>query len=101
MNAEKSQDWGDSDNDSRKEFLNLSEKFKKEVTEALKLMEPGKEHFKITPEELNRYGSLSESERIQKFEEKFEAWIKAIERFLNTEPEQRNEGLEPGPKTEL
>lgn len=42
LSSEKSQDWGDTDNDSRKEFLNLSEKFKKEVSEALKLMEPGK-----------------------------------------------------------
>jgi hypothetical protein len=42
LSSEKSQDWGDADNDSRKEFLNLSEKFKKEVSEALKLMEPGK-----------------------------------------------------------
>jgi hypothetical protein len=67
LNSDKSQDWGESDVDSKKEFLSLSEKFKKEVTEALKLMEPGKEHFKINSEELSKYMTLSESERIQKF----------------------------------
>jgi dynein heavy chain, axonemal len=64
-------------------------------------MEPGQEHFKIKPEELQRLQSMSESERIQRFEEKFDEWIKTIERFLSTEPEPKNEGLEPGPKTEL
>jgi len=81
--------------------LTHTDKFKKEVSEALKLMEPGKEHFKLDPEELNRYMNLSESERIQFFETKFEAWIKIIERFLNSEAEPRNEGIDPGPKTEL
>jgi len=31
-------------------------------------MEPGKEHFEIKPEELDRLMAMSESERIQKFE---------------------------------
>lgn len=31
-------------------------------------MEPGKEHFEIRPEELNKLMTMSESERIQKFE---------------------------------
>ena len=31
INSDKG-DWGQTDNDSRKEFLTLSEKFKKEVT---------------------------------------------------------------------
>ena len=61
LNSDKNQDWGETDNDSKKEFVILSEKFKKEVAEALKLMEPGKEHFKINSEELNRYSTLSES----------------------------------------
>lgn len=41
-------------------------------------MEPGKEHFEIKPEELEKIRSLSESERMQRFEEKFEMWIKSI-----------------------
>ena len=64
-------------------------------------MQPGKEHFEIRPEELNKLMNMSEAERIQKFEEKFDMWIKAIEAFLNSEVKQRNEGLDPGPKTEL
>lgn len=64
-------------------------------------MEPGQEHFKIKPEELQKIQSLSESERIQRFEEKFDEWIKTIEKFLNTEPEPKNEGPDAGPKTEL
>lgn len=31
-------------------------------------MEPGQEHFKIKPEELQRLQGMSESERIQRFE---------------------------------
>ena len=64
-------------------------------------MEPGQEHFKIKPEENDRLKGMTESERIQRFEEKFDEWIKTIERFLSTEPEPKNEGPEPGPKTEL
>ena len=94
-------DWGLCDGDNKKEFMNYTERFKKEVNEALKLMEPGQEHFKIKSEELQRLQGMSESERIQRFEEKFDEWIKTIERFLSTEPEPKNEGLEPGPKTEL
>lgn len=45
--------------------------------------------------------TMSESERIQKFEEKFDMWIKSIEAFLNTEVKPKNEGADPGPKTEL
>jgi hypothetical protein len=67
----------------------------------MKLMEPGKEHFEISKEEMDRLMALSESERIQKFEERFDAWIKSIEAFLNTEVKPKNEGNEPGPKTEL
>ena len=52
--------------------MNHTEKFRKEVKEALKLMEPGQEHFKIKPEELQRLQGMSESERIQRFEEKFD-----------------------------
>jgi hypothetical protein len=39
--------------------MTYTEKFKKEVTEALKLMEPGQEHFKIKPEELQRLQGMS------------------------------------------
>lgn len=28
-------------------------------------------------------------------------WIKSIEAFLNTEVKPKNEGVDPGPKTEL
>lgn len=100
INGEK-HDWGLTDQESRKDFINQTDKFKREVHEALKLMEPGQEHFKIKSEELQRLQGMTESERIQRFEEKFDEWIKTIERFLSTEPEPKNEGLEPGPKTEL
>jgi hypothetical protein len=86
-------DWGLTDAESKKEFMSYTEKFKKEVMDALKLMEPGQEHFKIRPEELQRLQSMSEPERIQRFEEKFDEWIKTIERFLSTEPEPKNDGL--------
>lgn len=33
----------------------------------MKLMEPGKQHFEIKPEEFERLDKMSESERIQKF----------------------------------
>ena len=49
-------------------------------------MEPGQEHFKIKSEELQKLQTMTESERIQRFEEKFDDWIKTIERFLSTEP---------------
>jgi hypothetical protein len=49
LNGEK-HDWGQTDHESKKEFVVQTEKFKKEVREALKLMEPGQEHFKIRPE---------------------------------------------------
>jgi hypothetical protein len=39
--------------------MNYTEKFKKEVSEALKLMEPGQEHFKIRSEELQRLQGMS------------------------------------------
>ena len=64
-------------------------------------MEPGKEHFEIKQEEFTKIMNMNESERIQKFEEKFDLWIKAIESFLNSEVKQKNEGIDPGPKTEL
>lgn len=50
---------------------------------------------------MDKLMTLSESERIQKFEERFDAWIKSIEAFLNTEVKPKNEGNEQGPKTEL
>ena len=86
-------DWGLTDGESKKDFMAQTDKFKREVHEALKLMEPGQEHFKIKPEELTRLQSMTESERIQRFEEKFDEWIKTIERFLSTEPEPKNEGV--------
>lgn len=60
-------DWGLCDQESKKEFTVFTERFKKEVTEALKLMEPGQEHFKIKSEELQRLQGMTESERIQRF----------------------------------
>lgn len=50
INSESNQDWGQIENEARKEFSVQIEKFKKEVVEAMKLMEPGKEHFEIRPE---------------------------------------------------
>ena len=101
INSENNNDWGQVEEEARKEFTNYIEKFKKEVGEALKLMEPGKEHFEIKQEEFTKIMNMNESERIQKFEEKFDLWIKAIESFLNSEVKQKNEGIDPGPKTEL
>lgn len=66
INGEK-HDWGLTDSDSKKEFVIQTEKFKKEVHEALKLMEPGQEHFKIKSEELQRLQGMTENERIQRF----------------------------------
>lgn len=71
-------DWGFTDPESKKEFMSYTEKFKKEVSEALKLMEPGQEHFKIKSDELQRLQTMSEPERIQRFEDKFDDWIKTI-----------------------
>ena len=99
INAENNNDWGMSEDEARKEFTMHIEKFKREVVEAMKLMEPGKEHFEIKPEEYNKLMAMSDTERIQKLEEKFDMWIKQIEAFLNTEVKPRNEGIEPGPKT--
>ena len=53
-------------------------------------MEPGQEHFKIKPEEMQRLQSMNDTDRIQRFEEKFDDWIKTIERFLSTEAEPKN-----------
>lgn len=77
INGEK-HDWGLTDTDSKKEFVLQTDKFKREVHEALKLMEPGQEHFKIKSEELQKLQTMTESERIQRFEEKFDDWIKTI-----------------------
>jgi hypothetical protein len=41
LNHLKKEEWGVSDIEARTEFLNCSEKFKKEVSEAIKLMSPG------------------------------------------------------------
>ena len=58
INGEK-YDWGLTDNDSKKEFVAQTDKFKREVHEALKLMEPGQEHFKIRPEENERLKNMT------------------------------------------
>ena len=103
LSHEKSNDWGVSDLEAKNEFLTHTEKFKKEVSEAIKLMSPGEEYFKIAPEELTRISNLPQNEKIHEFENKFEAWIKIIENLLNTEREVKNENSDPGPgpKTEL
>ena len=61
INHEKNDDWGKIEEEAKKQFTNYIEKFKKDVVEAMKLMEPGKEHFEIRPEELEKIKSLSES----------------------------------------
>lgn len=100
LSSEKNTDWGVSDVEARKEFLGLTEKFKGEVKEAVNLMAPKQENFKIDPEELARYENMPDSEKIPYFEAKFDQWIKTIENFFNEEkPSKINEEADPGPKT--
>jgi dynein heavy chain len=102
LSSEKNTDWGVSEVEAKKEFLGLTERFKKEVKEAIDLMTPKLENFKLDPEELARYENAPDSEKIPFFEQKFEYWIKNIENFFNEEkPNKSNEETDPGPKTEL
>jgi hypothetical protein len=78
LSSDKNTDWGVSDVDARKEFLNLTDKFKKEVKEAIDLMAPKQENFKIDPEDLAKFENMPDSEKIPFFEAKFEQWIKTI-----------------------
>lgn len=71
LNSLKKDDWGVSDSEARTEFLNCTQKFKKEVSEAIKLMSPGEELFKIDEEDLNKISNLSQNEKIQYYENKF------------------------------
>lgn len=103
LNQLKKEEWGDSDPEVITEFLNGSEKFKKEVSEAIKLMSPGEELFQIDEEELKRISNLSPNERIQYYENKFESWLKNIQVLLSSEREAKSDNNDPGPgpKTEL
>ena len=53
------------------------------VHEAIGLMSPGQELFKLDPEEISRFNtSANESEKIAYFERKFTEWIRTITTLL-------------------
>lgn len=81
----------------------MTERFKRDVSEAIDLMAPKQENFKIDPEELAKYENMPDSEKIPFFEAKFEQWLKAIESFFSEEkpPKNSDNSNDPGPKTEL
>jgi dynein heavy chain len=51
----KDEDWGVSEEEARREFLSHTSKFAEEVHEAIGLMSPGQELFKLETEEMARF----------------------------------------------
>lgn len=77
--------WGKCNDESRIEFLSITSKFTKEVSEAIDLMTPGQELFKLDPEELAKYET--ESAKIEYYNRKFSQWIDKIKKMLNDDSE--------------
>ena len=50
----KSEEWGVCEEEAKKEFINHTNKFTKEVNEAIDLMSPGQELFKLEPDEYQK-----------------------------------------------
>lgn len=61
-------------------------------------MSPGTEHFKLDYEAIS---GLSESEKMQHYEMKFNEWINLISSQLNDDSEVRKDEKDAGPATEL
>lgn len=59
------------DEESRAEFVTYSRKFGGELGEAIKLMNPGKEEFRLDPEEVERVNRLGETDRLAWYESRF------------------------------
>ena len=65
-------DWGVCDDENKKEFLGHTKKFNQEVGEAIKLMSPGQELFRLDPDDLARFqNNANDVEKIAFFEKKF------------------------------
>lgn len=98
----KGNEWGVCDEESSKEFLGHTKKFQSEVQEAMKLMSPGQELFKLDIDEQSKFSnSANENEKLQYYEKKFEQWLQTINNLLNDDSDSRKEPLDAGPDVEL
>ena len=70
--------------------------------EAIKLMSPGQELFRLDPEDLAKFqNNANDVEKIAFFEKKFHQWLQTIGNLLNDDSEQRKEPIDAGPDVEL
>jgi dynein heavy chain len=102
INSEKNDfEWGLADQEAQEEFKNYSEKFKNELEEAINLMSPSQELFKLEKDQVDRVAKMSEDEKMAFYETTFERWIKKIDEMLLVDNEPKKEEMDVGPRTEL
>jgi len=94
------QEWGECEEESRNEFLSSTKKFAGESAETIRSLVEG---VSITTFDHREYKERenNEKERLEFLQRHFAKWLDEIERHLRDDADQRREGPEPGPRTEL
>lgn len=80
--------WGNTTENDR-EFVELTDKFNNEVSEAITLMKPGSERFKLDEQILAGFTAGDTPDKIQYYEREFEGWIKSISALLQDDGDQK------------
>ena len=101
------QDWGVCEEEQRKEFLSVFDKFSKELREAISslsgVIELKKYDRQYEAEARNIHSSRSQisQDMLKHFEEIFNQWIEEIEKFIEDTESAKQEDKDAGPKSEL
>lgn len=90
-------DWRECDEEQKKEFVNVTNKFSDELEEGIKSLSDSIETCKI---DTNYVNSANEVGKSQYYEDIFEKWLNSFKEKLNDDQE-RNKKLTEGPRTEL
>jgi len=90
-------DWRECDEEQKKEFVNVTNKFSDEMEEGIKSLSDSIETCKI---DTNFVNSANEVGKSQYYEDIFEKWLNSFKEKLNDDQE-RNKKLTEGPRTEL
>jgi dynein heavy chain len=90
-------DWRECDEEQKKEFVNVTNKFSDELEEGIKSLSDSIETCKIDTNFVNNANEVGKS---QYYEDIFEKWLNSFKEKLNDDQE-RNKKLTEGPRTEL
>ena len=94
-------DWGECDEEQKAEFINFTKRFANDIQKTMKSLTEGVTITVFDHKVYKEKEKLGEKERLEFLQNRFAYWLDEIEKHLKFDVDQKRDGSEDGPSTEL